>query len=104
MKLAKIALAGSVALGLVPAVSGTAAAHPIKNRTLTDNRLYGAGPLPATDCRERPVKKADARSAKVYLNEVLNCLNRSWTAELKQAGLKQSRVKLTYATRARIGL
>lgn len=98
MKLAKIALAGSVALGLVPAVSGTAAAHPINNRTLTDNRLYGAGPLPATDCRERPVKKADARSAKVYLNEVLNCLNRSWTAELKQAGLKQSRVKLTYAT------
>ncbi|GLX06064.1 hypothetical protein Misp03_29910 [Microbispora sp. NBRC 16548] len=99
VKLAKIALAGSVALGLVPAVSGTAAAHPIKNRTLTDNRLYGAGPLPATDCRERPVKKADARSAKVYLNEILNCLNRSWTAELKQAGLKQSRVKLTYATK-----
>ncbi|GGO11188.1 neutral zinc metallopeptidase [Microbispora bryophytorum] len=100
MKLAKIALAGSVALGLVPAVSGTAAAHPIKSRTLTDNRLYGAGALPATDCRERPVKKKDTRSAKAYLNEVLTCLTRSWGAELHQAGLKQSRMKLTYATKA----
>ncbi|MBE3009159.1 neutral zinc metallopeptidase [Microbispora sp. NEAU-D428] len=99
MKLAKIALAGSVALGLVPAVSGTAAAHPVKNGTLTDNRLYGAGPLPATDCRERPVKKMDVRSAKAYLNEILTCLTDSWTAELTQAGLKKSPVKLTYATK-----
>ncbi|MEU7936761.1 hypothetical protein [Microbispora bryophytorum] len=98
MKLAKIALAGTLALGLVPAAPGTAAARPIKSRTLTDNRLYGAGALPVTGCRERPVKKADARSAKGYLNEVLNCLTRSWGAELHRAGLKQSRVKLTYAT------
>ncbi|MEU6425507.1 hypothetical protein ABZ860_06375 [Microbispora sp. NPDC046973] len=98
MKLATIALAGSMALGLVPAVSGTAAAHPVTSKTLTDNRLYGAGPLPATDCRERPVKKKDARSAKAYLNEMLNCLTRSWGPEFDQAGLKLSRVKLTYAT------
>ncbi|GIH59682.1 neutral zinc metallopeptidase [Microbispora siamensis] len=99
MKLAKIALAGSVALGLLPAVSGTAAAHPVKDKTLTDNRLYSAGPLPDTECRERRVKKADARSAKLYLNEVFACLTDAWTAELDQAGLKQSRVKLTYATK-----
>ncbi|MEU6409511.1 neutral zinc metallopeptidase [Microbispora sp. NPDC046933] len=97
MKLAMIALAGSTALGLVPAASVSAAAHPVKDGTLTDNRLYGAGPLPTTACRERPVKKRDVKSAKSYLAGVLECLNRSWAPELDQAGLKQSRVKLTYA-------
>ncbi|MFI7032323.1 hypothetical protein ACIBK1_26720 [Microbispora rosea] len=98
MKLAKIALAGTVALGLVPALTGTAAAHPVKSRTLTDNRLYGAGPLPATACRERPVKKGDARSVKLYLNEALRCLTRTWGTEFRRANLKPSPVKLTYAT------
>ncbi|MEU7694671.1 hypothetical protein OHB01_23250 [Microbispora hainanensis] len=98
MKLAKIALAGTVALGLVPAVTGTAAAQPVKSRTLTDNRLYGAGPLPDTTCRERRVKKGDARSAKLYLNEMLRCLTRTWGTELRRANLKPSPVKLTYAT------
>ncbi|MEV5739775.1 hypothetical protein AB0L30_06925 [Microbispora rosea] len=98
MKLAKIALAGTVALGLVPALTGTAAAHPVKSRTLTDSRLYGAGPLPATACRERPVKKGDARSVKLYLNEALRCLTRTWGTEFRRANLKPSPVKLTYAT------
>ncbi|MEN3535749.1 neutral zinc metallopeptidase [Microbispora sp. ZYX-F-249] len=97
MKLAIIALAGSVTLGLVPAVSSPAAAHPIKNSTLTGNRLYKAGPLPTTSCRERPVKKNDSASAKSYLAGVLKCVDRTWTAQLREAGLKRSRMKLTYA-------
>lgn len=93
-----IALAAATAVAVVPATS--AAARPVKDKTLTENALYKAGALPITACREKPIKKLDPKSARSYLNGVLTCLNRTWARELKAAGLKWSTPKVVYATKA----
>jgi predicted metalloprotease len=93
-----IALAAATAVTLVPATS--AAARPVKDKTLTENALYKARALPTTACREKPIKKLDLKSASGYLNGVLACLNRTWAGEFKAAGLKWSTPKVVYATKA----
>ncbi|WP_161627869.1 neutral zinc metallopeptidase [Microbispora catharanthi] len=98
MKQSMIALAAATAVAVVPA--GSAAARPVKDKTLTENALYKAGALPTTACREKPIKKLDPKSARSYLNGVLACLNRTWAGELKAAGLKWSTPKVVYATKA----
>ncbi|MGW5263820.1 neutral zinc metallopeptidase [Microbispora sp. NPDC004025] len=97
MKQTMIALASAVAVVLVPAAS--AEARPVKSKTLTQNALYKAGALPVTACPEKPIRKLDPKSARSYLNGVLTCLNRTWAGELKKAGLKWSKPKVTYVTK-----
>ncbi|MGI5157441.1 neutral zinc metallopeptidase [Microbispora sp. CA-102843] len=98
MKPIMITLATATAVALVPAAS--AAARPVKDKALTENALYEAGALPTTACPEKPIKKLDPKSARSYLNGVLACLNRTWARELKAAGLKWSKPKVVYATKA----
>ncbi len=64
-----------------------AASFPIRDRVLTDNKLYRTGKLHLTECRERSVKADRKPSAKRYLTSVLDCLNTSWAAHFKRAGL-----------------
>ncbi|MEU6408836.1 neutral zinc metallopeptidase [Microbispora sp. NPDC046933] len=98
MKQTMIVLAAATAVALVPATS--AAARPVKDKTLTENALYEAGALPTSACPEKPIKKLDPKSARSYLNGVLTCLNRTWAGEFKAAGLKWSTPRVVYATKA----
>ncbi|WP_214415343.1 hypothetical protein [Sphaerisporangium fuscum] len=105
MKRILTVLAGSVAVGILPAVPASAAAtsaaaYPVKSAALTDNPLYSAGPLPVGKCPEKPVKKLNAGSAKSYLNSVLTCLDDTWSAHLEKAGVKWSKPRVTYVTKA----
>ncbi|MEN3540118.1 neutral zinc metallopeptidase [Microbispora sp. ZYX-F-249] len=93
-----IALTSAVAVVLVPVAS--AAARPVKSKTLTQNALYKAGALPTTACAEKPIKRLDPKSARSHLNGVLTCLNRTWAGQFTAARLKWSTPKVVYATKA----
>lgn len=95
-----IALVGAATVALVPATAAASAAYPVKNKTLTANALYKTGALPASACPEKPIKKLDPKSARSYLNGILLCLDRTWSKESKKAGLKWSKPKVVYATKA----
>jgi predicted metalloprotease len=100
VRYALIPLVVSTALAVLPLSSAGAAAYPVKSKVLTDNPLYEAGPLPTTTCPEKPIKKSSPSSAKIYLNGVLTCLNRTWGTHLREAGLKFSTPKAIYSTTA----
>ncbi len=73
-----------MAIALAP--HGAAHAYPVKDKRLTHNALYKAGPLDATECAEKPVRPRDFRLAKAYLYGILDCLNTGWSAHLRKAG------------------
>ncbi|MGW3350551.1 neutral zinc metallopeptidase [Nonomuraea rubra] len=90
----------SVLLSLV--LLGNAAhagTYPIRDRVLTANKLYSAGRLPASQCAEREVRPNDVAMAKSYLTKVFNCLNASWGAYFKRAGLPFSNARIGFITK-----
>lgn len=78
-----------------------ASAFPIRARVLTANKLYRTGELQASQCPEREVGPKTVASAKRYLTAVLNCLNRSWGAHFKRAGLPFAKAKIGFITKPR---
>ncbi|GGO70108.1 hypothetical protein GCM10012289_32780 [Nonomuraea cavernae] len=84
-------------------LSGTAhaTAYPIKDRVLTHNKLYRSGKLAPRACPEREIKANDVPSAKRYLTSVLNCLNTSWAAHSKRAGLPFAKARIGFITKPR---
>ncbi|MFI7424872.1 neutral zinc metallopeptidase [Nonomuraea sp. NPDC049684] len=78
-----------------------ASAFPIRARVLTANKLYRTGELRASQCAERDVGAKTVASAKRYLTAVLNCLNRSWGAHFKRAGLPFAKAKIGFITKPR---
>ncbi|WP_344475221.1 neutral zinc metallopeptidase [Nonomuraea monospora] len=76
-----------------------ATTYPIRDRVLTANKLYSAGELQASRCTERKVKPNDVALAKSYLTKVFNCLNTSWGAYFKRAGLPFSPAAIGFITK-----
>ncbi|MEV3986749.1 hypothetical protein [Nonomuraea sp. NPDC049758] len=100
--LASLLLSGTPLSGTP--LSGTAhatSAFPIRARVLTANKLYRTGELQASQCPEREVGPKTVASAKRYLTAVLNCLNRSWGAHFKRAGLPFAKAKIGFITKPR---
>ncbi|TMR94763.1 neutral zinc metallopeptidase [Nonomuraea basaltis] len=96
--LAAATLACLLLSGTAPAAAG---AYPIRDRALTGNKLYGTGELQQSDCPERDIKPNDVAAAKRYLTAVLDCLNRSWGAHFKRAGLPFTKAKIGFITKPR---
>ncbi|GAA0989886.1 hypothetical protein GCM10009555_074700 [Acrocarpospora macrocephala] len=84
-------------------LSGTAeaASYPIRDPTLTKNRLYRTGTIKPIRCPEKDIRPNDVNSAKRYLTSVLNCLNASWGAHFKKAGLPFAKAKIGFITKPR---
>jgi predicted metalloprotease len=84
-------------------LSGTAhaASYPIRDRVLTANKLYRGGELQPGECPEREVKPNHVPSAKRYLRAVVACLNTSWGAYFKQAGLPFAKPRIGFITKPR---
>ncbi|MCP2346811.1 neutral zinc metallopeptidase [Nonomuraea roseoviolacea] len=84
-------------------LSGTAqaSAYPIREPDLTKNKLYGTGALEPGECHERDLRANDVPSAKRYLTAVLNCLNTSWGAHFKRAGMPFSKSGIGFITKPR---
>ncbi|SEH03243.1 hypothetical protein SAMN05444920_13447 [Nonomuraea solani] len=100
MRFAPIAAAFTLACLLL---SGTAnaSAYPIRDSTLTANKLYKTGDLRKSKCHEPSVQRNDVASAKRYLTAILGCLNRSWGAHFKRAGLPFTPAKIGFITKPR---
>ncbi|MFD1939383.1 neutral zinc metallopeptidase [Nonomuraea mangrovi] len=95
---AMAALACAVMLPL----SGTATAataSPIDDAKLIANPLYEAGPLPATSCTEKPIKRNDKALARAYINGVVACLDRTWGRHLKAAGLPFRKITVKHVAK-----
>ncbi|WP_101786270.1 neutral zinc metallopeptidase [Nonomuraea indica] len=84
-------------------LSGTAhaTAYPIKDSALTRNKLYRTGELRPSSCPERDIEANDVASAKRYLSAVFNCLNTSWGAHLKRAGMPFVKARIGFITKPR---
>ncbi|MEU7892482.1 neutral zinc metallopeptidase [Nonomuraea sp. NPDC049152] len=63
------------------AAAGTSGFPPV----LTDNKVYKTGAMELKECEEQPVQRDSLDGAKVYLEFVLDCLNRSWSKQLAKA-------------------
>jgi predicted metalloprotease len=50
-------------------------------------RLYRVGPLPGYGCRGRPIAPGVPSSFAAFLNATTNCLDRTWSAAFRAAGL-----------------
>ncbi|MEO3863340.1 neutral zinc metallopeptidase [Acrocarpospora sp. B8E8] len=90
--------------GMIGATLLTGPAHaapvPTGKAALTHNPLYKTGEFDWTECKELDRRPDDLDSYKLYLDHLLECLDRSWGEEFKQAGLKFSKPKVRYITKS----
>ncbi|MEW9554147.1 neutral zinc metallopeptidase [Nonomuraea sp. NPDC050783] len=93
------ALVCALAAPIAGAPAANAAIYPVKDRQLTENPLYAAGPLPATTCGEPRVRRGDRARARAYVNAVLACLEKTWERHLVDAGLGYKKVKVRHMSR-----
>ncbi|WP_214415426.1 neutral zinc metallopeptidase [Sphaerisporangium fuscum] len=92
-------LAASLLAGAAYAAPASAAAYPVKAPALTKSTLYTSGALPTADCPEQPVTAGSVASARKYVMPLLNCLNQSWSQQLKKAGIAFSKPRIQFITR-----
>lgn len=94
-------LAAFILGSILLAGTAQAATYPIRDRALTASELYRSGPLRPSQCTEHPVKPNDVRAAKRYLTTVVNCLNTSWAAHFRRAGLPFTKARVAFITKPR---
>ncbi|WP_433240615.1 neutral zinc metallopeptidase [Streptosporangium sp. CA-135522] len=95
--LASMLFAGTAVAG----VTEQSGPVPTGNRALTDNPIYKTGKLEFKQCAEQPVKPDDLDSSRVYLEFLMDCLDRSWQDQFTKAKLPFSKPRLE--TISRIG-
>ncbi|MER6174078.1 neutral zinc metallopeptidase [Streptosporangium sp. NPDC001681] len=97
------ALASLLFAGTANAVP-TEQVRPVpKGKTaLVANPIYKSGKLDEEACQEQPVYNDDLESAEVYLDFVLDCLNKSWEYQFSKAKLPFSKPR--FAVTPRIGV
>ncbi|HEX4815071.1 MAG TPA: neutral zinc metallopeptidase [Nonomuraea sp.] len=101
MRLMPLFVAFAVACPLLAGTAEAAATYPVRDRVLTANPLYRTGNLPPSRCPERAVTPRDVAAAKRYLTAVLGCLNRSWAAHFRRAGLPFVAARVGFITKPR---
>ncbi|KAB8183601.1 hypothetical protein FH608_049010 [Nonomuraea phyllanthi] len=94
------ALCATVTVGLLSAsTSAHAATYPIRDHVLTANELYSSGIFHTSRCPERKIPPNNITLAKRYMTSVLGCLNASWGAHIKRAGLPFTPAKIGFITK-----
>ncbi|AQZ64411.1 YpfJ protein, zinc metalloprotease superfamily [[Actinomadura] parvosata subsp. kistnae] len=93
------ALCAAVIIALLP-VRATAhgMTYPIRDPVLTANKLYSSGIFHTSRCPERKITRNSITLAKRYMSSVLDCLNASWGAHFKRAGLPFSVATIGFTT------
>ncbi|GIH60657.1 hypothetical protein Msi02_14740 [Microbispora siamensis] len=67
---------------------------------LTRNPLYTTGEFEFFECAELSRRPGDIDTYRIYLDNLLDCLNRTWTEEFTQAGLPFSPPRVRYITKS----
>ncbi|MGI5156064.1 neutral zinc metallopeptidase [Microbispora sp. CA-102843] len=100
------AVAGVLSLTGTAGASGTTAtparskagAVPTGPGALTRNPLYTAGEFASSECTEPGRQAGDPDTYRTYLDTLFGCLNRTWSEEFRQAGLRFSPPRVRYIT------
>ncbi|MFK4087748.1 neutral zinc metallopeptidase [Kribbella sp. NPDC020789] len=73
-----------------PSTSTTPAesALVVANRTVAQNRLYRAGAVPASRCKEPTERATSVAQLRAYYTEFVHCLDRAWAPVVRKAGYK----------------
>ncbi|MEU6414585.1 neutral zinc metallopeptidase [Microbispora sp. NPDC046933] len=98
------AVAGALSLTGAAGASGTTAtpaassARPVPTGpgALTRNPLYTTGEFESSECTEPSRRAGDPDSYRAYLDDLLGCLNHTWSEEFRQAGLRFSPPRVRY--------
>ncbi|TDD60301.1 hypothetical protein E1263_11830 [Kribbella antibiotica] len=71
-----------------PSTSTTPAEPPVvvANRTVTQNRLYRVGAVPASRCKEPTERATSVAQVRAYYTEFVHCLDRAWAPIVRKAG------------------
>ncbi|WP_084957797.1 neutral zinc metallopeptidase [Thermoactinospora rubra] len=95
MRIPLKALICGVAALCTALLSSPASATPVPKgkAALVDNPIYKTGKLELKECPEQPVPPDDYEGARVYLEFVLECLDKSWAMQFEKAGLPFSKPK-----------
>ncbi|MEO3854739.1 neutral zinc metallopeptidase [Acrocarpospora sp. B8E8] len=89
-------LVAACALSL-PLFSGTANAYPVKDRTLTHNKLYRSGLITPTECAFDPIhQRNNVPASKVYVQSLLKCFNTIWADHAKKARLPFAKARVAF--------
>ncbi|GAT70311.1 neutral zinc metallopeptidase [Planomonospora sp. ID91781] len=96
--LVSLLLTGTAHAGTARADSGAAGAPvPTGAKALTHNPLYRTGKL-TVPCGRHPDDFASVGAAKKHLTAMMDCMNASWSAQLKKAGLPFEKPKVRFIT------
>ncbi|WP_182906655.1 neutral zinc metallopeptidase [Microbispora sp. H13382] len=97
-----LSLTGTAGASGATAAPTTSSARPMPTGpgALTRNPLYTTGEFEFFECTELSRRPGDIDTYRVYLDNLLDCLNRTWTEEFRQAGLKFSPPKVRYITKS----
>ncbi|GGL33508.1 neutral zinc metallopeptidase [Planomonospora parontospora] len=91
-------LTGTAHAGTARADSGAAGAPvPTGAKALTHNPLYRTGKL-TVPCGRHPDDFASVGAAKKHLTAMMGCMNASWSAQLKKAGLPFKKPAVRFIT------
>lgn len=101
MRFTSLTAASAITCLVLSGIAQPASAYPINDQILTANTLYRTGKLPQGKCPEREIKPNDIAAAKRYLTAVVTCLNQSWGARFKQAGLPFAEAKIGFIAKPR---
>ncbi|MET8052388.1 neutral zinc metallopeptidase [Streptosporangium sp. NPDC005286] len=97
------ALVGLLLTGTAHANVGTARTAggpvPTGSKALTHNPLYRSGKM-TVPCGRHPDDFASFGAAKKHLTAMLGCLNASWSAQLKKAGLPFKKPAIQFLTKS----
>jgi uncharacterized protein len=108
MRTPRIVLLAGALVGLL--LTGTAHANvgpartaggpvPTGSKALTHNPLYRSGKM-TVPCGRHPDDFASFGAAKKHLTAMLGCLNASWSAQLKKAGLPFKKPSVQFLTKS----
>ncbi|OUC94324.1 neutral zinc metallopeptidase [Streptosporangium minutum] len=96
------ALAGLLLTGTAHAGTGptgaVAAPMPTGTKALTHNPLYRSGTL-TVPCGRQPEDTGSVTAVKKHLTAMLDCLNASWSVQLKKAGLPFRKPKIRFMSK-----
>ncbi|MFI6322193.1 neutral zinc metallopeptidase [Nonomuraea sp. NPDC050556] len=73
--------------------SAAATPSPGFKPVLTKNPLYKTGKFDLEECHEQPVQSDDLDGARIYLEFVMECLDKSWTDQLAKVNIKYAKPK-----------
>ncbi|MFI6483004.1 neutral zinc metallopeptidase [Nonomuraea sp. NPDC050663] len=92
----RIPAIAALSCAFVLAFTSPAAAYPIDEPELTGNALYTYGPLPESECVEKPIDPNNVSAAKTYLRGLFSCLDSTWGQYLAANGAESDPIKVVF--------